>query len=497
MNHTAHGMSRYDLFLSECLHQHATNDPRPLPQAFGYLGHPNPITGNLTKAHIVDAFDALVETMRTKKVDDGDADAGMTFFGQFIDHDITLDTTSAIGTAIDPRSIRNVRTPNLDLDCVYGDGPEASGHLYSHDEETRNFLLFGREDNPYDLARNCKGTALIGDFRNDENILVSQIQGAFICLHNILMSHVAAGDDTSHAVADCAQMGVRTDVWHDLLPPKLHDFEQVRRFIRLHYQWLVLNEFLPSFVEQDDIDHALSHDIFPDGPMMPAEFSVAAFRFGHATVQPQYCLRKGEAKLDLFALRGFGPRDPGATIEMDQFFGKHAQPALPVGTKMAATLFALPDNIVGSGLKWGDLDIPVEKAKKLGLRNILRDRTAMQLPSGQQMAHKLGLKPLPAPKALTERHVDKTPLWFYCLQEAEAKAKGKGTGKLKGVGGKIVASVFVRLLKEDPESVLNVHGFTPWSGFGKKCTMASVMQFVEKHRDHVKNREDLYCGPNH
>ena len=497
MNQTAHGMSRYDLFLRECLHQHAVNDPRPLPQVFGYLGHANPITGNLSRQHIVDAFDALVETMRTETIEDGPADAGMTFFGQFIDHDITLDTTSAIGTTIDPRSIRNVRTPNLDLDCVYGDGPEASNYLYSHDPETRNFLLFGRADNPYDLARNCEGTALIGDFRNDENILVSQIQGAFICLHNILMTHLREGDDTAHAVADCAQMGVRMDVWHDILPPRLADFEQVRRFIRLHYQWLILNEFLPSFVEQEDIDHALAHDIFPGAPMMPAEFSVAAFRFGHATVQPSYVLRKGEAPIDLFALRGFGPRDPGATIEMAQFFGKKAQHALPVGTKMAATLFELPDNIVGSGLTWGNLEIPVAQAKKLALRNILRDRTAMQLPSGQQMAHKLGLDPVKTPKVLKDRHIDKTPLWFYLLQEADKKGAGGKSGKLKGVGGKIVASVFVRLLKEDPESVLNMHGFRPWEGFGEKCTMASVMQFVEKHRDSVKNREKLYCGPSH
>ncbi len=495
MSQTAHGMSRYDLFLCECLEHHATNDPRPLPQVFGYLGHPNPVTGNLSKAHIVDAFDALVETMRTDTVADGPADAGMTFFGQFIDHDITLDTTSAIGTAIDPRSIRNVRTPNLDLDCVYGDGPEASNHLYSHDDATRNFLLFGRKDNPYDLARNCKGTALIGDFRNDENIIVSQIQGAFICLHNILMTHLKDEDDVGHDVSNCAQMGVRMAVWDKIMPPKLKDFEQVRRFIRLHYQWLVLNEFLPSFVEQEDIDHALAHDIFPDAPMMPAEFSVAAFRFGHATVQPEYVLRHGEAPLDLFALRGFGPRDPGATIEMAQFFGKKAQHALPVGTKMAKTLFELPDNIVNSGLMWGAHEIDIPQAKKLALRNILRDRTAMQIPSGQQMAHKLGLDPIATPKELKDRHIDKTPLWFYCLQEADKKGADKKPGKLKGVGGKIVASVFVRLLKEDPQSVLHLHDFKPWSGFGETCTMASVMQFVEKHRDHVKDRESLYCGP--
>ena len=43
-------------------------------------------------------------------------------FGQFIDHDITLDVSSALGHASNPDDIRNVRTPRLDLDCVFGGG---------------------------------------------------------------------------------------------------------------------------------------------------------------------------------------------------------------------------------------------------------------------------------------------------------------------------------------------------------------------------------------
>ena len=114
----------------------------------------------------------------------------------------------------------------------------------------------------------------------------------------------------------------------------------------------------------------------------------------------------------------------------------------------------------------------------------------MLLASGQQAAAKLGLEALATPDALGSAHIDKTPLWFYCLQEAQEKGKGK----LTGVGGRIVASVIIQLLKRDPESVLNLTDFTPWSGFGgADCTMGSMMQFVEKHRDHVAHREDLYC----
>ncbi|MEM9434026.1 MAG: peroxidase family protein [Pseudomonadota bacterium] len=491
MSHSLHGLSKHDQLVKECLEHQALNSSQPLPQVFGYLLDENPVTGNLSKEHIVNAFDALVDEMVTDDLENGPADAGMTFLGQFVDHDITLDAKSAIGTKIDPRSIRNIRTPNLDLDCVYGDGPEASPYMYSPDHE--GFMLFGRKKSPLDLARNCKGRALIGDPRNDENIIVSQIQGAFICLHNILMSHVEEGDEMAKDVHDCAQMGIRSDVWKDVVPPKLMGFEQVRRFTRLHYQWIVLNELLPAFVDQSVIDATLAHDPFHDlGPIMPAEFSGAAYRFGHATVQPSYKLKKDQEPVDLFKMLGFQPRGTDSDLEFRMFFdvaGTKAQRARPIGMQMARTLHVLPDNIVGAGLQWGEHAIPVEQAKKLALRNILRDRTALKLPSGQQVAAKLGIAALPAPDILKQNHIDKTPLWVYCLQEAETKGKGK----LTGAGGAIVASVIIRLLKLDRESVLHMHGFEPWSGFGDTCTMGSIMQFVEAHRDHISHREDLWC----
>ncbi|NMG38905.1 hypothetical protein GRZ55_06565 [Chelativorans sp. ZYF759] len=488
-----HGLSRLDRLLFECLNNHALNEPGLLPQTFGYLLGPNEITGNLSKEAIVDGFDALVETMRTTELVDGPADAGMTFLGQFIDHDVTFDATSAIGSKIDPRSIRNIRTPGLDLDCVYGDGPGASPHLYSRDLE--GFMLFGREDSPHDLPRNCEGIALIGDPRNDENILISQVHGAFIALHNILMSLFKNDSDSAHDMSDCAAMNVRSEVWQEVVPPRARIFETVRRFIRLHYQWLVLHDFLPSFVDPGVIKAVLDRDPFGDGaPIMPAEFSVAAFRFGHSTVRPSYDLSKAKSGVDLFdrVMIGAGWRGPEIDIEMGRFFsagGAPAQKALPVGPKIAATLFDLPDHVVKDPLMWGELKIKVERAKKLALRNILRDRTAIRIASGQQMARHLRIPELPTPEVLKDHHIDKTPLWFYCLQEAGESSKGR----LTGVGGAIVASVIVRLLKLDRESVLNTPDFVPWSGFGEKFTMGGLMHFVETHRDTIPERAKLYC----
>ncbi|WP_167591728.1 peroxidase family protein [Jiella endophytica] len=481
-----HGMSRFDRFMKECVEGKAVNAQDVLPQIFGYLFEENPITGNLSQKTIIDGFAALVDSMKKDDNADGPAEAGMTFLGQFIDHDITHDATSVTGTRIDPRSIRNVRTPNLDLDCVYGDGPDATPHLYSQKHE--GYMLFGRQDNPLDLPRNSDGRALIGDPRNDENIIVSQIQGAFICLHNILMSKSKSDKSIGQAVADCASMGIRKKAWDEVPTDKMR-FEQVRRFIRLHYQWLVLNHFLPAFVDDKIVGKTLETDPFHDkGPVMPVEFSVAAYRFGHATVQSTYTLYEDKT-VKLFDMLGFQRRGPEATVEMARFFGHGGQKARPVGTTMASTLFELPDNVAKGTIRWDDFEIPEALAKRLALRNILRDRLSLHLVSGQDAARRLGFEVIPAPKALTDHHITKTPLWFYCLQEAQESGKKK----LTGVGGSIVASVIIRLLRLDPASVLNTHSFTPWEGFGGDFNMAAMMAYVEKERGNVENKEDLYC----
>jgi hypothetical protein len=126
--------------------------------------------------------------------------AGYTYFGQFIDHDLTFDSTSSLNPndADDPS---NVRTPRFDLDCLYGDGPDAQPFMYDIDGVK---LLF--QNNPIDpcadpkglaardLLRNPHGLAIIGDKRNDENSIVSQIQLAFVKYHNAVVDTLKQRD---------------------------------------------------------------------------------------------------------------------------------------------------------------------------------------------------------------------------------------------------------------------------------------------------------------
>jgi len=127
--------------------------------------------------------------------------AGMTFLGQFLDHDMTLDITSSLEQQVDPEMIQNFRVPTFGLDSVYGPGPAGSPYLYDQTvDDGRTTLLI--EPNPeseantrdgsqkFDLPRNSQGTPLVGDPRNDENRVLSQLQVAFISFHNALVAHV-------------------------------------------------------------------------------------------------------------------------------------------------------------------------------------------------------------------------------------------------------------------------------------------------------------------
>jgi hypothetical protein len=499
MSQQPHGLSRYETLVKNC----ADTPQPPLPDTFGRIGVRNKLTGIASDGEpfgaqaVLDAFDAAVTNMRDPNDPrDHDVAAGMTFFGQFVDHDITLDATSAIGSVIDPTTIRNVRTPNLDLDCIYGDGPEASPHLYHPDHH--GFLLFGNQDNFLDLARTRQGTALIGDPRTDENQILSQLQGAFICLHNILMTAFESKDDMAfEALSGISAEALKT------LAKEEEPFQAARRICRLHYQYLVATELLEAFVDTDvlkEVRHKLSHGELPapfdeKSPVMPIEFSGAAYRFGHSTVQSKYELNGDHAAFDLFKLgrKEFSYRPKELNISFAKLFdfpgNSSFQRSRPIGRKMAAAIFELP--FINGDIKIGEVTVKEKQNRKLPLRNLLRDRLTLELASGQQMARRMVVPEIPAPKELKDHGITKTPLWYYCLQEAEDH-----NGRLGPVGGTIVATVLLRLLYLDPESVVcSAHNFQPWTELGASksgnYSIGHMLKFVEDNRDKIAHAADL------
>ena len=75
--------------------------------------------------------------------------SGFTFVGQFVDHDITFDTTTLSEQQSDPNATTNFRTPRYDLDAVYGRGPSKDPQLYDPNDRDK-FLIVKR---PYSEIR--------------------------------------------------------------------------------------------------------------------------------------------------------------------------------------------------------------------------------------------------------------------------------------------------------------------------------------------------------
>jgi hypothetical protein len=370
--------------------------------------------------------------------------AGTTFFGQFVDHDITFDTSSQLGVPTEPLTSPNGRTPSLDLDSVYGGGPAASRALYDTAIDPAK-LAIDTGGIFEDLPRLADGTAIIADPRNDEHLVIAGLHCAFILFHN-------------NAVDYARENGVAA--WRDA-------YAEGRRLTTWHYQWLVVHEFLPLVVGQAMVDDVLTHGRLIYRPalgeaFMPIEFGGACYRFGHSMVRPSYRANlkgddgnpffgfifdpsQNDATADPTDLRG-GFRAPRRFVGWQTFFDfgdgqlKHNK---RIDTHLSTPLFTLPFGAIASH----------DQPTVLPQRTLLRHLT-WSLPSGQSIANAMGVEPISKqdlgelkPYGFDRR----TPLWYYTLKEAELLEDGLHLGP---VGGRIVAEVLIGLLQADPNSYL-------------------------------------------
>jgi len=415
--------------------------------------------------------------------------AGYTYLGQFIDHDLTFDPASSLMKQNDPDALVDFRNPQFDLDNVYGRGPDDQPYLY--EDDGRHFqlgrVLTGNPSDPHtrDVPRHSSDTvpgsrdrALIGDPRNDENVIVSQLQAVMLRFHNKL-----------------------ADEHPDL------GFSEIQRLVRWHYQWVVLYDFLPTIVGQEMLESVLPplkrgrwiHRDKPDleffkwkkDPFIPIEFSAAVYRFGHSMVRPIYRLNttlganpppaddpvNGRQFIfhpddDTLSLNGFRAFPSNWAIEWNLYFDfgdklptvgvKRLQRAYKIDTSLVSPLGTLPGSVA--------LDV-----RSLAARNLLRG-LSMGLPSGQDVARAMSVRvigddDLRIGKATEDdaannpRLVDlpgvgrefagKAPLWYYILAEAQQNFQTNTTPiRLGPVGGRIVTEVFVGLMLGDRHSFL-------------------------------------------
>ncbi|HLX90497.1 MAG TPA: peroxidase family protein, partial [Puia sp.] len=344
-------------------------------------------------------------------------------------------------------------------------------------------------DLPRTAATTGRKFALIGDKRNDENAIVSQLQGIFLRFHNRMVNYHKS-------------QNLKTD------------FDSIRLSVQLHYQWVVVHDFLPTIIGEPLLDKICPHlakgsAVFEDEPdlrfytwrnepFMPVEFSAAAYRFGHSMVRPIYRLNANTGKdvkppedprLPIFPdLQAFGEFESDFAIDWRLFFDfgnnpdpfskERIQPAYKIDTSLVSPLGNLPSPITG------------ETPPSLAVLNLLRG-SRLKLPSGQSVARAMGHLPISDEKLLvgkatvdgmigsggkprenfpitkvSEAFAESAPLWFYILSEAQQEFENNDTPiRLGPVGGRIVGEVFAGLLYGDPSSLFGHPSWEPYKDF--------------------------------
>jgi Animal haem peroxidase len=450
-----------------------------------------------------EALEALGETMSDPDDDpssDANIPAGMTYLGQFIDHDISRTpgdgTDLATVDDLDRTTLPNERTPALDLDSVYGAGP---GNADFFDDDGMHLKIGqtvpvqsdGAPQLPNDLPRRPESDpgktarkAAIADHRNDENLAMAQTHLAFLKFHNKVVDNEAPAN-----------------------------FEAARRIVRQHYQSVVWHDFVPRLV-----DPAVYQDVHDNGRQwfmpgkaaarsdlcMPVEFSVAAYRLGHSMVRNTYEWNR------VFSTSG--PRGIATLKQLFDFselsgdFGGFGAPTLPanwivdwtrlhdfsdvagvnnhpssnktrlIDTRLALLLEDLPEfqNVADAALRM------------LSVRNLLRG-AQLSLPTGQAVAEHIGVSALtpdqvksgPHEAVITQHgfHVA-TPLWYYILKEAEVQQGGQRLGE---VGSRIVVETFHGLVEGSQDSIFVETNWQPslTSTSPDRFTMADLLAYTD------------------
>jgi hypothetical protein len=354
----------------------------------------------------------------------------------------------------------------------------------------------------FQKKENFEQIAFVADSRNDENLIIAQLHTAFLRFHNAVVDWVTKNEPKDK---------------HGRPRSDEQLFLRAQQLTRWHYQWLVVHDFLKTITTSGIVDQILlggPQFYAPryNEPYMPLEFSVAAYRFGHTMVRGAYDHNRnfgrpapgqspviGSASFDLlFAFTGGGSTfDPASgkvklnpflggskvlpfnwIIEWPRFVDKGSPVADHFARKIDTRLAPPLRNLVNQGNEASHATEPIPSPIKMILKRLarrnLRRGYLLSLPTGQSVATKMGVPMLTADELrlgnsgtlneVLESHgfLERTPLWFYVLKEAEVRANGNSLGEL---GSRIVCETIIGQLLNDPESYLQAPaGWNPSKG---------------------------------
>jgi hypothetical protein len=400
--------------------------------------------------------------------------AGYTYFGQFLDHDLTYDDTPLDEAGDEePCEIENHRCPWLDLDSLYGEGPCSYKHRDLYAADGASFRLGDVQTTrgeEFDVPLDAKNQPQLADHRNIENPFLRQVHAMFLKLHN-------------EAVKE--------------LPNALNSrerFERARDRVRWQYQYLVRHDFLRTICKPEVYEEVIGGTRLIDwdatGFSIPIEFSQAAFRFGHSMVRDKYLLNglptgqigsPAETALETLFDEAYqlGPIPFRRQVDWDRFLGGESLTGFEfaefINTGIPLALFHLRPHgvalfVQSVGFHPGELQLPVRTLQRGAATLLANGEQAEEFLRGGDslrlnhcsakewaMLDDLGLR-------------DNTPLWYYILLEAQLEQEGVTLGT---VGSRIVAEVIEGCLRADRSSFLakNESGWVPppWSAPGGRA----------------------------
>jgi hypothetical protein len=445
-----------------------------------------------TVSHLKELGRAMVDPDKAKPLS-SNIPSLYTYFGQFLDHEISFEARSKpipkltdskltpMSRELIQSSIYNGRSPRLDLNSIYGETPEWNVELrdgarmrlgkVATREQGGGVRPPGKEGDDFDVPRRAEEKTspdddgpLIGEPRNDENIIITQLHAVFLRAHNALID-------------------------------RGYSYEGARVALKQHFQWVVLHDYLMRIV-----DHEVVRRVRADSPgflyrppakslYLPLEFSAAAFRFGHSMVRDEYRLNRTTDPIKLNQL---------FTQTAFQSFAKSGEPsinALPESWILEWEYFLdgaenqsrqiRPSLSKNFGQMRDREDNPLPESFNLAVLDLLRGYL-LRIPTGQAVAQYLRYPVLtpeqiesvvsPAQVAILKKTglSTHTPLWYYILAEPAVRKQTH----LGPVGGTIVATVLIELIRQSEDSILRQPDWRPSLGASapSRFTLADLLK---------------------